>query len=105
LRIGDAEAEIRKAFSLARQSSPCILFLDEVDALVTDRSSDTSSTGAESRVLAMILTEIDGLSTNSGDNGILIMGATNRVDCIDKALLRKVYCSYSNSFRYFNCVF
>jgi SpoVK/Ycf46/Vps4 family AAA+-type ATPase len=88
--VGDAEAEIRRSFALARQSAPCIMFLDEVDALVTDRSVESFSTGAESRVLATMLTEMDGLAARSGEEGIVVLGATNRVDAIDAALLRKV---------------
>lgn len=80
---------MRRAFALARQAAPCVLFLDEVDALVTDRAVEASSTGAESRVLATMLTEMDGLGASSGDGGILVLGATNRLDCIDAALLRK----------------
>lgn len=87
--VGDAEAEIRRVFSLARQSSPCILFLDEIDAVVTDRNIEASSTGAESRVLATILLEMDGLNCNSSADGVFILGATNRIDAIDAALLRK----------------
>ena len=87
--VGDAEAEVRRGFALARQSAPCILFLDEIDALVTDRTIETSSTGAESRVLATLLTEIDGLGSCNNE-GIIVLGATNRLNAIDSALLRKV---------------
>lgn len=90
--VGDAEAEVRRAFRLARQSAPCVLFLDEMDALVTDRSADGGSGGSgggasvEARVLATLLTEMDGID---GKHGVVVLGATNRLDCIDSALLRK----------------
>jgi AAA family ATPase len=90
--VGDAEAEIRRAFRLARQARPCVIFLDEIDALVTDRASGSgsgsgSSSSVEGRVLASLLTEMDGIDGN-GD-GVFVIAATNRVDQIDAALLRK----------------
>lgn len=107
--VGDAEAEIRKAFRLARQSAPCVLMLDEVDALVTDRGSGggsgsgsgSGSASAESRVLATLLNEMDGVGENKADSSsssggstsgqlVYVLATTNRLQCIDKALLRKV---------------
>lgn len=87
--VGDAEAEIRKAFRIARQASPCVLFIDEIDALVTDRGAGSGgeSGSVESRVLATLLTEMDGVS--GGSDGVIVIGATNRLDSIDAALLRK----------------
>ena len=89
--VGDAEAAIRRAFRVARLSSPCVLFMDELDAIVTNRgySSSSSSKGSnvEARVMATLLTEMDGIDGN--DNGVIVIGATNRIDCIDAALLRK----------------
>ena len=91
--VGDAEAEIRRAFRLARQAAPCVLFLDELDALVTDRSigsggggGDGGGVSVEARVLATLLTEMDGID---GKHGVVVLGATNRLQCIDAALLRK----------------
>lgn len=110
--VGDAEAEVRRAFQLARQAAPCVLFIDELDSIVTNR--DTSSSGGgggstsasvEGRVLATLLTEIDGMQntakTSADDNGqgagsrnssggVIVLGATNRLDFIDAALIRKV---------------
>lgn len=83
--VGDAEAAVRRAFSLARQSAPCVLLLDELDAIVGDR--DREGSPAETRVLATMLNEMDGIG--GGCNGVIVMGATNRVDSIDAALLRK----------------
>lgn len=89
--VGDAEAEIRKVFSLARQGSPCILFFDELDALVVNRSdSETSSSNVESRILATLLNEMDGVTTTSkSGSDVIVMAATNRIKAIDAALLRK----------------
>lgn len=87
--LGEAEEEIRKVFRLARQASPCILFFDEVDALVTNRTDSSAGNSAESRVLATFLTELDGVSVQTEASMIFVMAATNRLDAIDPALLRK----------------
>jgi transitional endoplasmic reticulum ATPase len=68
----------------ARQAAPCIIFFDEIDALVPRRGSGDSSHVTES-VVSQILTEIDGLEEL---HGVLIVGATNRLDIVDSALLR-----------------
>jgi SpoVK/Ycf46/Vps4 family AAA+-type ATPase len=142
--VGDAEAEIRRAFQLARQAAPCVLFIDELDSIVTNRdgggsgSGGSSTASVEGRVLATLLTEMDGIITtasteyaiavaNSGSTstskrsnndskedvsgedeeeedgaatahrkvgnssgGVIVLGATNRLDFIDAALIRKV---------------
>ena len=85
--VGDAEAEVRRAFGVARQASPCVLFLDEIDALVTNRDSGGGGASVESRVLATLLTEMDGVG--GSDSGVIVLAATNRVESIDAALLRK----------------
>jgi transitional endoplasmic reticulum ATPase len=99
--VGDAEAEIRKAFRTARQARPCVLFIDELDSIVTNRESGGgSSSGVEGRVLATLLTEMDGIQGDddrgggqSNSGGVIVLGATNRLDFIDAALIRKV-CRY-----------
>jgi SpoVK/Ycf46/Vps4 family AAA+-type ATPase len=92
--VGDAEAEIRKAFQIARQAAPCILFFDEMDSLVTNRNNESnagsSSASVEARVLATFLNEMDGITSHASSSGVIVMGATNRLDCIDPALIRKV---------------
>lgn len=92
--VGDAEAEVRKAFTIARQAAPCILFFDELDSLVTNRahssSSSSSSSSVELRVLSTFLNEMDGIAhASAAAAGVVVMAATNRLDCIDAALLRK----------------
>lgn len=91
--VGDAEAEIRKVFTIARQASPCILFFDEMDSVVTNRAhhgtSSSSSSSVEARVLSTFLNEMDGINGSASSLGVIVIGATNRVDCIDSALLRK----------------
>ena len=85
--VGDSEAEIRRVFNLARQSHPCVLFMDEIDALVTNRQGESSSSNVESRVLSTLLNEMDGIG--GGRNGVFVIAATNRIESIDSALLRK----------------
>lgn len=89
--LGDAEAEVRKAFTIARQAAPCILFFDEMDALVSHRAqiNGASAHNIEARVLATFLNEMDGVHGQAGKQGVIVMGATNRIDCIDPALIRK----------------
>ena len=83
--VGESEKGVREVFRKARQAAPCIIFLDEVDALVPRRSSGGSESHATESVVSQILTEIDGLEEL---NDVLIIGATNRLDIVDEALLR-----------------
>lgn len=82
--VGESEKGVREVFRKARQAAPCIIFFDEIDALVPRRGGGDSSHVTES-VVSQILTEIDGLEEL---HGVLIIGATNRLDIVDSALLR-----------------
>lgn len=82
--VGESEKGVREIFRKARQAAPCIIFFDEIDALIPTRSGMDSSHVSEN-VVSQILTEIDGLEEL---NDVLIIGATNRLDMIDAALLR-----------------
>ena len=82
--VGESEKGIREIFRKARQAAPCIIFFDEIDALVPRRSGGDSSHVSEN-VVSQILTEIDGLEEL---HNVLIIGATNRLDIVDEALLR-----------------
>jgi len=82
--VGESEKGVREIFRKARQAAPCIIFLDELDALVPRRGGDSGSHVTEN-VVSQILTEIDGLEEL---HGVLIIGATNRLDIVDEALLR-----------------
>ena len=93
--VGEAEATVRRAFALARSTTPCILFFDEIDSILgaeresnhgMNRSGGGSS--AESRVLSTFLNEMDGVDNNKGADGVLVLGATNRPWTLDSALLR-----------------
>ena len=86
--VGDGEAELRRAFSRARLSSPSVLFIDEIDAVVgsrADKSSDDSGVESSTRLLTTLLTEMDGIDNSTG---VLVLGTTNRPFAIDSALLR-----------------
>ncbi len=81
--VGESERAVRQLFSRAKSSAPCILFFDEMDALVPKR--DDSLSDASSRVVNALLTELDGVGDRSG---IYVIGATNRPDIIDEAIRR-----------------
>ncbi|CDF35573.1 unnamed protein product [Chondrus crispus] len=87
--LGEAERILREAFASARAAAPCILFLDEIDAIVGKRSrggeGQPDGNGVQERVLTTLLTEMDGIVSASG---VLVVGATNRLDLLDDALLR-----------------
>ncbi|KAK4038702.1 P-loop containing nucleoside triphosphate hydrolase protein [Parachaetomium inaequale] len=81
--VGESERAVRQLFARAKSSAPCILFFDEMDALVPRR--DDSLSDASARVVNTLLTELDGVGDRSG---IYVIGATNRPDIIDEAIRR-----------------
>ena len=85
--VGVGASRVRDLFQQAKQKAPCIIFIDEIDAVGRARGKNPSMSGNDERenTLNQLLTEMDGFGTNSG---IIIMAATNRVDILDKALLR-----------------
>lgn len=83
--VGDSEQGVRELFHKARQASPCIIFLDEVDSVVPARGEGSTDSHVAERVLSQFLSEMDGLEELKG---VFIIGATNRVDLIDPAMLR-----------------
>jgi transitional endoplasmic reticulum ATPase len=82
--LGESEKALHQIFKKAKQSAPCILFFDEIDALVPTRSS-VSESGAAERVASQFFNELDNLSEHSQ---VIVLGATNREDLIDPALMR-----------------
>jgi transitional endoplasmic reticulum ATPase len=80
---GESEQRVAKLFAKARANRPSIIFIDEIDALLRRRQADSSNKWEE-RVLSQFLRELDGLK---GGEGVLLVGATNRVDAIDEAIV------------------
>jgi len=85
--VGVGASRVRDLFQQAKEKSPCIIFIDEIDAIGRARGNKASIGGNDERenTLNQLLTEMDGFGTNSG---IIILAATNRADVLDKALLR-----------------
>ena len=85
--VGVGASRVRDLFRQAKEKAPCIIFIDEIDAVGRARSKNPAMGGNDERenTLNALLTEMDGFGTNSG---VIILAATNRVDMLDKALLR-----------------
>ena len=83
--VGESEKGVREVFKKAKQAAPCILFFDEIDALVPSRGSGSSDSHVGERVISQFLTELDGVEELEG---VVVLGATNRPDLLDPALLR-----------------
>lgn len=85
--VGVGASRVRDLFKQAKDKAPCIIFIDEIDAVGRARGKNPNMGGNDEResTLNQLLTEMDGFGTNSG---IIILAATNRVDILDKALLR-----------------
>ena len=83
--VGESERAVRETFRKARQAAPCIVFFDEIDSLVPTRAGAGLDERVSERVVSQFLAELDGVEEL---NGVLVLGATNRRDLIDPALLR-----------------
>ncbi len=83
--IGESERAVREVFQKAKQAAPCLVFFDEIDALVPRRGSGASDAGVSERVVGQFLAELDGVEKLKG---VLVLAATNRPDMVDPALLR-----------------
>eukprot|EP00743_Colponemidia_sp_Colp-15_P010576 GILK01011666.1.p1 GENE.GILK01011666.1~~GILK01011666.1.p1 ORF type:complete len:867 (+),score=112.71 GILK01011666.1:45-2645(+) len=95
--VGESEKELARLFQQARASSPCILFIDQIEALAPVRGSDSSAEHTFDRILSTLLVEMDGLlsgqlSSNSGDSmyfsSPILLAATSRRELLDPAILR-----------------
>jgi len=82
--VGESEKAVRETFRKARQASPCVIFMDEIDSITPERGTGGDSNVSE-RVISQLLTELDGLEVL---NDVVIIAATNRPDIMDPALLR-----------------
>src|SRR5260221_780779 len=83
--VGESEKGVREVFRRAKQAAPCIVFFDELDALAPRRSGADIDGQVGNRVIAQLLTEMDGIE---GRAGVIVLAATNRLELIDPALLR-----------------
>jgi len=85
--VGVGASRVRDLFKTAKEKAPCIIFIDEIDAIGRARGKNALSNANDEResTLNQLLTEMDGFSTNAG---VIIMAATNRADILDRALLR-----------------
>ncbi len=83
--VGESERGVREVFHKARQAAPCIVFFDEIDALLPTRSAGSSDSHVSERVLSQFLADFDGIEELKG---VLVLGATNRLDILDPAVLR-----------------
>ena len=85
--VGVGASRVRDLFEQAKQKSPCIVFIDEIDAIGRARGKNAGFSGNDERenTLNQLLTEMDGFQTNAG---VIVLAATNRVDILDKALMR-----------------
>ena len=83
--VGLGAARVKKLFENARENKPCILFIDEIDALAHKRSKSSHHHDDRENTLNALLVEMDGFNT---DDGVIVFGATNRVDMLDPAVMR-----------------
>jgi transitional endoplasmic reticulum ATPase len=83
--VGESERGVREVFRKARQAAPCVIFMDEMDALASERGGGGADNQVTERVVSQLLTEMDGIEELKG---VVVLGATNRLDRLDRALLR-----------------
>lgn len=83
--FGESESNIRDIFDKARAAAPCVVFLDELDSIAKARGGSVGDSGGADRVVNQLLTEMDGMNAKKN---VFVIGATNRPDQIDPALLR-----------------
>jgi transitional endoplasmic reticulum ATPase len=83
--VGASEQAVRELFTKARQAAPCVVFIDEIDSLAPERGRFQGDSGVSDRVVGQLLTELDGLQECAN---VLLVGATNRPEALDPALLR-----------------
>jgi transitional endoplasmic reticulum ATPase len=83
--VGESEKAVRETFRKARQASPCVIFMDEIDSITPQRGTGGGDGNVSERVISQMLTEMDGLEAL---HNVVVIAATNRPDIMDPALLR-----------------
>ncbi|GAA97207.1 uncharacterized protein L969DRAFT_43069 [Mixia osmundae IAM 14324] len=86
--IGESEANVRRVFQRARDAKPCVIFFDELDSVAPKRGNQGDSGGVMDRIVSQLLAELDGMADGKGGSDVFVVGATNRPDLLDPALLR-----------------
>ncbi|PGH17223.1 hypothetical protein AJ80_04932 [Polytolypa hystricis UAMH7299] len=87
--IGESEANVRRVFQRARDARPCVVFFDELDSVAPKRGNQGDSGGVMDRIVSQLLAELDGMGGgDENGGGVFVIGATNRPDLLDPALLR-----------------
>lgn len=87
--VGESEANVRRVFQRARDARPCVVFFDELDSVAPKRGAKGDSGGVMDRIVSQILAELDGVGDGNNSGGdVFVIGATNRPDLLDPALLR-----------------
>ncbi len=83
--VGESEKAVREVFKRARQTAPCVVFFDEIDAIAPSRERIHGDSGVTDRIVNQLLSEMDGIEAL---NKVIVIGATNRASLLDPALLR-----------------
>ena len=102
--IGESEANVRRVFQRARDAKPCVIFFDELDSIAPKRGNHGDSGGVMDRIVSQLLAELDGMSGGKELVDVFVIGATNRPDLLDPALLRPGRLAFSfNIMAGFDC--
>ncbi|KAI0792948.1 P-loop containing nucleoside triphosphate hydrolase protein [Abortiporus biennis] len=86
--IGESEANVRRVFQRAKDARPCVIFFDELDSIAPKRGNHGDSGGVMDRIVSQLLAELDGVAAGDAGADVFVIGATNRPDLLDPALLR-----------------
>ena len=94
--MGESEKQVKALFEYAKENQPAVIFIDEIDSIFQKRTDDSKV--ADVRIINEFLARIDGVSSNTGENNVYIIGATNRPQMIDDAALRRLTLKFYSAF-------